>query len=113
MLNISAKDHERTRKADEVVTKYELSVDSKMQKRDAIMKNKLNKRQLGSVFCTCDFGDWVTTDSPDDYIFGDDEADNTIISYVLDAANKGHKVIRVFNNDTDVFFCVVGVLGAP
>ena len=94
--NISAKDHERKRRADEVVINYELSISSKLPKRDAIMKNKLNKRQLGSVLCTFDFGDGVTTDSSDDYVFGHDEADITMVSYVLDAANKGHKIVHSF-----------------
>ncbi|KAK3098071.1 hypothetical protein FSP39_015885 [Pinctada imbricata] len=105
--NVSAKDHERKRRANEVVTNYELSISSKLPKRDAIMKNKINKRQLGSVLCTFDFGDGVTTDSSDDYVFGHDEADITMVSYVLDAANKGHKVVRVLSNDTDVFVLLV------
>ena len=30
-----------------------------------------------------------------------------MVSYVLDAANKGHKIIRVLRNDTDFFVLLV------
>ena len=41
--DVSAKDHERMRRASEVVIDYELSVASHLPKRDAIMKSKSNK----------------------------------------------------------------------
>ena len=50
--DVSSKDHERMRKASEVVIDYELSVASHLPKRDAIMKSKSNKRKLASVLGT-------------------------------------------------------------
>ena len=47
--DVSAKDHERMRRAAEVPIDYELSITSPLPKRDAIMKSKNNKRILASV----------------------------------------------------------------
>ena len=47
--DVSAKDHERMRRAAEVPIDYELSITSPLPKRDAIMKSKNNKRKLASV----------------------------------------------------------------
>ena len=58
--DISAKDHERLRRAGEVVIDYELSITSPLPKRDAILKSKSNKRRLASVLCTFSLGDTVT-----------------------------------------------------
>ena len=46
---ISSKDHERMRRASEVVIDYELSIASYLPKRDMIMKSKFNKQKHGSV----------------------------------------------------------------
>ena len=43
----------------------------------------------------------------DDGSFSHDEADVTMISYVLQAANHGKSVIRVLSYDTDVFVLLV------
>ena len=104
---ISAKDHERLRRAGEVVIDYELSITSPLLKRDAILKSKSNKRRLASVLCTFSLGDTVTMETQDDGAFSHDEADVTMISYVLQAANCGKSVIRVLSDDTDVFVLLV------
>lgn len=49
--DVSAKDHERVRRAGEVLIDYELSITSPLPKRDAILKSKNNKRRLESVLC--------------------------------------------------------------
>ena len=67
------------------------------------MKSKNNKRRLASVRSTFDVEDDVTMDSPDDSAYGHDEADITMLSYVLD----GKGVIRVLSDDTDVFVLLV------
>ena len=100
--DISAKDHERLRRTGEVVIDYELSITSPLPKRDAILKSKSNKRRLASVLCTFSLGDTVTMETQDDGAFSHDEADVTMISYVLQATNHGKSVIRVLGDDTDV-----------
>ena len=41
----------------------------------------------------------MTVDSIDDGVFGHDEADITIISYMLQAADDGCHVVRVLSDD--------------
>ena len=91
--DVSAKDHERKRRATEVPINYELSITSPLPKRDAIMKSKNNKRRLASVLSTFTAGDMTTTASRDDSVFDHDEADITMISYVTEAAKCGKDVI--------------------
>ena len=43
----------------------------------------------------------------DDGVFQHDEADVTMVSYVLEAARRGKEVIRVLSDDTDVFALLV------
>ena len=105
--DVSAKDHERIRRAAEVPIDYELSITSPLPKRDAIMKSKNNNRKLASVLSTFTVGDMTTTESRDDSAFDHDEADITIISYVIEAAKCGKDVIRVLSDDTDVFELLV------
>ena len=60
--DISAKDHERMRRAIEVVIDYDLSIASHLPKRDAIMKSKSNKRKRSSVLGTfnlCENTRWI------------------------------------------------------
>ena len=101
--DVSAKDHERIRRAAEVPIDYGLSITSPLPKRDAIMKSKNNKMTLQSVLSTFTVGDMTTTESRDDSAFDHDEAYKTMISYVIEAAKCGKDVIRVLSDDTDVF----------
>ncbi len=71
------------------------------------MKSENNKRKLASVVFTFTVGDMTTTESRDDSAFDHDEADITIISYVIEAAKCGKDVIRVLSDDTDVFVLLV------
>ncbi len=87
---VSAKDHERKRHAGEVVIDYELSITCSLPKRDAILKSKNNKQSLASVLSTFS-----------------DEADVTMVSYVIQAANYSKNVIRVLSDDTDMFVLLV------
>ena len=104
---VSAKDHERTRRAGEVTISYELFITSPLPNRDAILKSKCNKRRLASMLCTFSLGENLTMDTLDDDMFSNDEADITMISYVIEAANSGKTVIRVLSDDTDVFVLLV------
>ena len=105
--DVSAKDHERMRRAAEVPIYYELSITSPLPKRDAIMKSKNNKRKLASLLSTFTVGDMTTIESRDDSAFDHDEADITMISYVIEAAKCGKDVIRVLSDDTNVFVLLV------
>ena len=104
---ISARDHERMRRAAEVPIDYELSITCPLPKRDGITKSKNYQRKLASVLSTFAVGDMTTTESRDDSAFDHDEADVTMISFVIEAAKCGKDVIRVLSDDTDVFVLLV------
>ena len=101
--HVSPKDHERMRHA----VNYNLAINSPLPSRDAILKNKHNKRQLSRVLSTFDMGAAVIIDTQDTGAFGHEEADVTIIGYVLQAVGEGKNVMRVFCDDTDVFVLLV------
>ena len=101
--HISPKDHERMRHG----VNYNLAINSRLPSRDAILKNRHNKRQLSRVISTFDTGAAVTIDTQDTGAFGHEEADVTIISYVLQAFGEGKNVVRVFCDDTDVLVLLV------
>ena len=71
------------------------------------MKNKHNKSGLSRLLCTFNLGCGVTIDSIDVGVFGQAEADITIISYMLQAAADGCHVVRVLREDTDIFVLLV------
>jgi len=63
---ISAKDHERMRRAGEAVIEYDISITSSLPKREAIMKSKNNIKKLASVLGTFNLGETVTMESQDE-----------------------------------------------
>ena len=67
-----------------------------------ILTNTHNKRELGHILRTYNYGENVETD---DDRFQHDEADITVISHVLKAASEN--VIRVKSDDTDFFVLLV------
>ena len=105
--NVSAKDHERLRRSGDIIIDYDLSITSPLPKRDAILKSKKNKQRLASILCTFSVDEDVTMDTRDECAFLHDEADVTMISYVLEAAHSGNRVIRVLSDDTDIFVLLV------
>ena len=105
--DVSAKDHERVRRAGIGSINYELTVNTPLPRREAIMRNKHNKRQLAKVLSTFNFGKDVTIDSHSDGIFGHDEADITMISYLLQACDSDVQIICILSDDTDVFVLFV------
>ena len=105
--HVSPKDHERMRRAGVGSMNYNLAINSPLPSRDAILKNKHNKRQLSRVLSTFDMGAAVTIDTQDTGAFGHEEADGTIISYVLQAVGEGKNVVPVFCDDTDLFVLLV------
>ena len=105
--DLSAKDHERVRRAGIGSTKYNLTVNTQLPNREAIMRNKHSKLVLSHVMSTYSFGGNVTVESHSDGIFKHDEADITMISHFLLAADSGTKCIRILSDDTDVFVLLI------
>lgn len=105
--DISAKDHERKRRAGDIIIDYELSIANSLPKRDVILKSKKNKQRLASLLHSFELDTNVTMETCENNLFGHDEADITMISYVLEAANNGKGVIRVLSDDSDVFVLLV------
>ena len=104
---ISAKDRERQRRAGEGSAQYQLTLTSSLAGRDAVMKNKANKRQLSQLLCTHDIGSNIALVSRTDSIVRHDEADISLISYMLKAAAAGADIVRILSDDTDVFVLLV------
>ena len=61
--NVSPEDHERMGCAGVGSTNYNIAINSLLPSRDAILKNKHNKRQLSRVLSTFDMGAAVTVDT--------------------------------------------------
>ena len=53
---VSAKDHEIQMRAGEGSAQYQIHLTSPLAGRDAITRNKANKRQLSHLLCTHDMG---------------------------------------------------------
>ena len=104
---VSAKDHERQRRAGEGSVEYNIELNTVLPGREAIMKNSANKQKLCKLLCTFDLGQNVHMVSRFDALAKHDEADITLVSYVLEAAKGGAKCIRVLCDDTDVFVLLV------
>ena len=105
--DISAKDHERVRRGGEGSTDYNLTINSPLPSRDAILKNKHNKLELSRILSTLDMDADMAIDSRYNGGFEHDEADVTMIAYLLQAAESGKSVIRILTDDTDVFVLLV------
>ena len=104
----SAKDHERQRRAGVGSTEFNLNLNTPLSGRDHVMKNGDNKRQLSRLLCTFDLGRNVHMIGRADSSVTHDEADITIISYMIRAAAAaGASVIRILCDDSDVFILAV------
>ena len=104
--DISVKDNERIRRAGEGSTDYNLTINSKS--RDAILKNKHNTLDLSHILSTLGMdADMSIIDIRYNGGFKHDEADVTLIAYLLQAAESGKSVIRILTDDTDVFVLLV------
>ena len=73
--DLSATDKERMRRAGEDSTDYNLTTNN----RDAVRKNKHNKREVSRVLSLFNVALDVTMDSPDDGAFTHDETGGTMI----------------------------------
>ena len=104
---LSAKDHERQRRAGVGSTTFNLDLNCLLPSREALLKNKINKRCLARLLSTFDLGSDVSVESHNDGIFLHEEADVTIISYLFQAADAGRGVVRIISDDSDVFVLLV------
>ena len=59
------------------------------------------------MLSTYNFGERVTVESQSDGVFSHEEADITMISYLLMATEYDTPVIRILLDDTDVFVLLV------
>ena len=105
--DISAKDHERIRRAGEGSTDGNLTINIPLPNRDVILKNKHNKLDLSRILSTLDMDADMSIDSRYNGGFNHDEADVTMIAYLLQAAKSGQSVIRILTDETDVFVLLV------
>ena len=106
--DISAKDHERIRRGGgEGSTDYNLTINSPLPSRDAILKNKHNNLEPSRISPTFDMDADMSIDSRYNGGFEHDEADVTMIACILHAAEGGNSVIRILTDDTDVFVLLV------
>ena len=105
--DITANDHEWIRRGGgEGSTDYNLTINSPLPSRDAILKNK-HKLELSRILSTLDMDADMAIDSRYNGGFEHEEADVTMISHLLQAAESGKSVIRILTNDTDVFVLLV------
>ena len=100
---ISAKDHERQRRAGVGSSTFNLDLNSPLLSREAVMKKKHNKRGLSRLLSTFNLGCGVSVESRDDGVFLHDEADITIISYLFQAADASRQMVRILCDDSDIF----------
>ena len=71
------------------------------------MGNNDNKRQLIQLLCTFHISEEVELVSYLDCMTRHDEADITLISYMLHAVREGAHRVRILCDDTDVFVLLV------
>ena len=106
--DIPAKDHDGIRRGGgEGSTDYNLTINSPLPSRDAILKNIHNKLELSRILSTIDMDADMSIDSRYNGGFEHEEADVTMIAHLLQAAESGQSVIRILTDDTDVFVLLV------
>ena len=103
---VRAKDHERQRRAGEGSTEYNIEMNTTLVGRDAILKNTANKRKLIQLLCTQNLGPHISIVGRDSFV-KHDEADISLVSYMLEAARGEASTIRIRCDDTDVFVLLV------
>ena len=88
-------------------TDYDLTINSPLPSRDAILKNKHNKLELSRILSTLDMDADMSIDSRYNGGFEHEEADVTMIVHLLQAAKSVKSVIRILTDDTDIFVLLV------
>ena len=108
--NVSAKDHERERRAIGVcvcVGTYNLTLTSPLPNREIIKKSKANKILLSRLLCTYTLTPNILMVGADKCLFNHEEADVLMVSFMIDAVRDGKKVIRILSDYTDVFVILI------
>ena len=106
--NVSAKDHERERRAIGVCARtYNLALISPLLNREVVMKSKANKILLSRLLCTCTLAPNILMVGADEGLFNHEEADVLMVSFIIDAVRDGKKVIRILSDDTDGFAILI------
>ena len=93
----SPKDHERIRRADKGAVDFNITTSSKIPCRDAIMKSKTNNKDLVRVLSTYNLCNNVQMVEREKSIYSHDEADITVICYLLEAIRNGKNTVRVIS----------------
>ena len=104
---VSAKDHEHVRRAGDGATAYHLSLNSPLPQWKDVMGNNENKRQLIHLLCTFNIGERVELESRQDCMVTHDEADISLMSYMLHTLGQGAHRVQILCDDTDVFVLIV------
>ena len=104
---ISAKGHERQRRAGAGSAQYNLEINTALPGRETIMKNTSNKQKLFKLLCKFEIWENTYTIEEENCNVKHEEADIIMISYMLEAAKSGKECIRVVSDDTDVFLLLV------
>ena len=99
----STKSHERQRRVSSVAPyQLKLTINTKLPSRDAVMHSTENKKQLISLLFRCSMGENIIVIDEVNAEYHHEEADVTMVSYVLHHAQQGSENIVVLSDDTDV-----------
>ena len=103
----SIKSHERRRRAKGTVSrKYTLKSDTTLPAKDAVMTSAENKKALINFICNTTYTNSSLHLIGEDGIFGHEEADTNLISYLLKLLpEKRH--LQIVAADTDIFVLLV------
>ena len=104
----AAKYHERQRRGGAEIKEYNLTTNTLPLSREAVIRTTNNKKQLFNILSHFDFpAEKIDFVKPNQNVVQHEEADKTIISYMLQAAKAEAPVIRILSDDTDVFVLLV------
>ena len=99
----TAKDHERMWRTEVGSKDLHLTPNTPLPCREAILKNSKNKSLLASIMCGYPLQNNVQLVNKLDCFVTHEEADITLCSYMLDAADSSVETVRIICDDTDLF----------
>ena len=67
---------------------------------EVIMKSNANKILLSRLLCKCTLAPNMLMVGEDEGLFNHEEADMLVVSFMIDAARDGKKVIRIISDET-------------
>ena len=104
----SIKSHERSRRAaDAHCPSHHLTMDTVLPPREVVMKNTENKKQLLKLLCEANTADHIHMTCEGLCLFGHEEADVCIVTYLQRIIQEGNTKIVVAADDTDIFALLV------